>query len=242
MWAEELAVLFVCLLSDQGWWDKPHRGQFWRSSQLYSPCQRSELSCWHPPPWEWRRAAVLDCRPSWASHTSPQRLAQPGIFRPASPPSLCNKVLSALEYCLPGLVLEKHFLCVCFGWAISSSGTLYIIETTYMTYNALNSMLSDQNSFHFHVPSLQQSLCSLFLLVYCFLSVGFPTPLSVPRQTDGPRAVQRLLLPASPYTSCLPAILGALCSGVSVHDLFPSGIKITYCHKKVFLLRWYSLA
>lgn len=141
---------------------------------------------------------MLDRRPSRASHTSPQRLAQPGIFRPASPPNLCNKVLSALENCLPGLVLEKRFLYVCFGWAILSSGTLYIIETTYMTYNALNSMLSDQTSFHFHVPSLQQSpsLCSLFLLVYCFLSVGFPTPLSVPRQTDGSRAVQRLLLPA----------------------------------------------
>lgn len=44
-----------------------------------------------------------------------QRLAQPIIFRPPSPPNLLNKVLSALENCLPGLVLEKHFLYLFFG-------------------------------------------------------------------------------------------------------------------------------
>lgn len=88
-----------------------------------------------------------------------------------------------------------------FEWAILSSGTLYTIETTCksLTYNGLNSMLSDQNSFDFHITSLQRSpsLCFFFLLVYSFLSIcWFPTPLSVPHQTDGPRAVQRFLLPA----------------------------------------------
>lgn len=82
---------------------------------------------------------------------------QPVIFRPPSPPNLCNKVLSALENCFPGLVLGKCCLYLYFGWAILSSGTLYTIETTckLLTYNALNSVLSDQNSFHFHVTSLQ---------------------------------------------------------------------------------------
>lgn len=55
----------------------------------------------------------------------------------------------------------------------------------------------------------------------------------MPHETDGPRAVQRLLLPAIVH---IPAaywsIPGALSSGVSVHDLFPNGIKsliVTNC-------------
>lgn len=108
-----------------------------------------------------------------------QRLAQPVIFRPPSPPNLLNMVLSALENCLPGLMLEKYFLYLYFGQAILSSGTLYTTETTrkLLTCNALK-MLSDQNSFHFHVTSLQQSpsLFFLFLLVYCSLSLGFQLP------------------------------------------------------------------
>lgn len=128
---EQRNLLFsVCLISDQGWWDKPHRRQFWRSSQLYSPCQCSELPCWHPTPWKWRRASVLNSRPSWAPHAALWRLARQWFS------ALPHHTTCAARFCQ---LWKIAILALCwrnvsclylyFWWAILSPGTLYIIKT-----------------------------------------------------------------------------------------------------------------
>uniref|UniRef100_A0A8D2NNZ7 TPD52 like 1 n=1 Tax=Zosterops lateralis melanops TaxID=1220523 RepID=A0A8D2NNZ7_ZOSLA len=67
----------------------------------------------------------------------------PVIFSLRSPHNLCNKVLSALENCHPGLVLEKFSL---FLFQISHFTRYFVHHQNHMQvigYNALNSVLND---------------------------------------------------------------------------------------------------
>lgn len=67
----------------------------------------------------------------------------PVIFSLPSPHNLCNKVLSALENCHPGLVLEKFSL---FLFQISHFTRYFVHHQNHMQvigYNALNSVLND---------------------------------------------------------------------------------------------------
>lgn len=152
-------LFFFCRVSDQGWWDKQHRGQFWRSSQLYSPCQRSELSCWHPSPWEWRRASVLDCsapdphRPLWRD------LPSQWVSDLSHHPTCATRFCQLPSWPWAG---ETFPICIFDGpfyhqyrYSVHHRNHMQVIDL-----NALNITLCDQKSFH--LTSLQHSP-SLFL-------------------------------------------------------------------------------